>query len=156
MKYAGYQADLDRMYESEVLGETVFATAARFSRGEDRRRKWLRLKDLETQTYNRILAYLNSTAQSAKSPATSKVQGALMGGALGLMPWRAAMSLLEDGTKPFLNVFERLLQNSDEIDREFFAYVVAHEKAIAEFARRERDGRPEISLEPIESLLVRH
>jgi hypothetical protein len=154
MRYANYQADLDKTYESEVLGEVIFATAARLTRRKDRRRKWLRLKELETQTLNRIVAYLRSSAQSATPSPIYKIQGMAMGGALGVVPWRAAMSMVEHGTQPFLEVFERLLQNSDENSRGLFAYVVAHEKAIAEFARREQAGQTDISLEPIDALMA--
>ena len=47
MSYPEYQADLQRIHESEVYGRAVFATAARLARSPARKKKWLALKALE-------------------------------------------------------------------------------------------------------------
>jgi len=140
MSYPEYQADLDRLYESEVYGEILFATAARLSGAGAHRDKWLLLRDLEAQTKDRLLAFLAASGQQARLPALLRQKSHLVGALLGVLPWSIAMKLLEDGTAPFLAVFERLERNAPESARGFFAYVVAHERAIAEFARRERAG----------------
>ena len=64
------------------------------------------------------------------------------------------MQMLEDGTPPLLEVFERLEANASPNSVAFFSYVVAHERAIARFAQLERTGRHEESLEPIDSLIA--
>ena len=154
MNYPEYQADLDRTYESEVFGEVLFSAAARLTRSADRREKWRRLQDLETQTKERLLAFLDAQGQRASLPAFVRAKGRLLGTLLALLPWPIAMKLLEDGTAPFLAAFERLERHAVETTRGFFSYVVAHERAIAEFARRERTGRPEKSIEPVTQLLL--
>ena len=153
MSYPEYQADLDRTYESEVYGEVLFAAAARLTRSVERREKWHRLKDLETQTKGRLLEFLDTHARRASLPAFIRAKGWLLGSLLALLPRSVAMKLPEDGTAPFLAVFERLERHAVESSRGFFSYVVAHERAIAEFARRERAGRPKKSIEPVMLLL---
>lgn len=153
MSYPEYQADLDRTYESEVYGEVLFAAAARFTRSPERREKWLRLQRLETQTKERILQYLEAHQQHASLPRFVRAKGRVLGALLAMLPWPLSMKLLEDGTSPFLAVFARLERNATASTKEFFSYVVAHERAIAEFARRERSRRPETSIQPVASLL---
>jgi hypothetical protein len=155
MHYPEYQADLERTLESEVLGEILFSTAARIARSRERREKWLRLRDLEAQTLRRVVAFLESQDQQAHVPALARARGLVFGVVLGLLPWSTAMKLLQDGTRPFLEVFERLERHADATTREFFAYVVAHERAIAQFARLERSGDPETSLRAVLDLLPR-
>lgn len=55
-----------------------------------------------------------------------------------------AMQLLEDGTKQFLQAFERLQQHSSPEDLASFTYVVEHELAIQRFAKLEQQGIPNI------------
>ena len=50
MNYAEYQQDLQRIHESEVYGQAVFATAARLTRNTERKAKWRMLKALEDGT----------------------------------------------------------------------------------------------------------
>jgi hypothetical protein len=154
MTYPEYQADLDRTYESEVMGEVLFAAAARLTLSAERREKWRRLQDLETQTKDRLLAYLATHQQGASLPAFIMAKGRLLGAVLALLPWSVSMKLLGDGTAPFLAVFERLERNADASTKGFFSYVVAHERAIAEFARRERSGQRAQSIAPVTTLLA--
>ena len=153
MSYAGYQRDLDRTLGSEVLGERLFAVAARLTRKPERRAKWLALRDLETQTRQRIEAFLEERGEEASVPAFTGAQALLFGVALGLLPWSLSMRLLQDGTGPFLEIFERLERAADPDSRAFFAYVVAHERAIERFARSEQAGEEETSLDVVEALL---
>jgi hypothetical protein len=154
MIYPEYQADLDRTYESEVFGEVLFSVAARLTRSAERCEKWRRLRDLETQTKERVIEFLDAHRQHASLPAFVRAKGRFLGVLLALLPWSLSMKVLEDGTAPFLAVFERLERNADESSKEFFAYVVAHERAIAEFARRERVGQRAQSIAPVASLLT--
>lgn len=153
MDYPGYQHDLDRMLGSEVLGEVLFATAARLSRSDEQRRKWERLRDLEIQTRDRIVETLERHGEHATPPPFTTAKARVFGALLGLLPWSMAMKLLGDGTAPFLEIFERLERHADPERKEFHGYVVAHERAIAEFAARERQARPDASLEPVLALL---
>ena len=154
MTYPEYQADLQRIHESEVYGAAVFATAARLTRNPERKRKWLKLKALEEKTLAHYLAYMARTKQPLTEPKGWALKGRAEGAALALMPWRVAMRLVADATGPFQEKFLRLKQNAEGEEQEFFAYVYAHEKAIEAFARREMRNDSG-SLKAVESLLAR-
>ncbi|MCC2638470.1 MAG: hypothetical protein K0Q68_2189 [Moraxellaceae bacterium] len=154
MTYPQYQKDLQRIHESEVYGRAVFATAARLTLNAERKAKWLTLQALEEETLARYLAYMARTGQAVIEPKGWELKGYAEGLALGLMPWKLAMWLVRNATKPFQEKFLRLKQNSGEAEREFFAYVYAHEKALEAFAVRELANEPG-SLKAVESLLAR-
>jgi hypothetical protein len=153
MSYPEYRNDLNRIYESEILGEILFATAARLAWSQQRKRKWLRLRELESQTKDRLIEFLQQRQQQANLSGPVKARGYCYGLLLGLLPWPVSMKLLEHGTVPFLKVYKRLEENADEESKEFFSYVVAHEEAIAEFARLERAGQSGNSIKAVMNLL---
>jgi hypothetical protein len=153
LNYPEYQSDLNQILESEMMGEILFNMAARLTWSSQRRRKWLLLRDLETQTKNRLFEFLHQQQQRASLSRPVKIKGYYCGLLLGLLPWPKSMKLLEHGTIPFLKVYKRLEENADEPSREFFSYVVAHEEAIAEFARLERSGDSEQSINAVMGLL---
>ena len=155
MSYPEYRKDLQRIHESEVFGCAVFQMAARVTFNAERKQKWLVLKALEDHTLARYLSYMEDTDQPVTEPRGWALKGRVEGAALGAMPWRAAMKLLADGTQPFQERFLRLKQNAtEEIDKQFFTYVYAHEKAIESFAQKEMAGEQD-SLKAVESLLGR-
>lgn len=153
MNYAEYKSDLQRIHESEVYGRAVFETAARVTRNPAQREKWLRLKALEEQTLARYLDYMKRTNQKVVEPKVWLMKGHVEGAALGAMPWRLAMKLVRDATGPFQEKFLRLRDHANESEREFFAYVYDHEKALESFARKELAGEP-ASLAAVEGLLA--
>lgn len=154
MNYPGYLQDLQRIHESEVYGVALFDRAARLTRNSKHKHQWLALKALEQQTLERYLAFMFETQQKIKSPLFWRHKGQIEGAVLALLPWRVAMKLLRDGTKPFQEKFLRLKNHADPAHAAFFAYVYAHEKAIESFASRELTGASD-SLQAVESLLDR-
>jgi hypothetical protein len=64
------------------------------------------------------------------------------------------VSVVQNGRDPFQEEFLRLERHAEGPEREFFAYVVAHEKAIEAFALEELANEPG-SLEAVERLLER-
>lgn len=152
MNYPQYKQDLQRIHESEVYGLAVFGTAARMTLNEQRREKWLALKALEEKTLERYVSYMKDSGQVITEPRGWKLKGYLEGLALGALPWRIAMKLLEQGTQPFQEKFLRLKNNAQGKEQEFFAYVYAHEKAIEAFAQKEL-GKDDSSLIAVNSLL---
>lgn len=153
MNYPEYRADLQNIHESEVYGAAVFASAARWTRDPDRRAKWLTLKALEEKTLSRYLDHMARTGEPVVEPKGWALKGAAEGTALGLMPWRLAMKLLADGTVPFQEKFRRLERHAEGEARAFFAYVLAHEKAIEAFAKKELADEAE-SLAAVKGLLA--
>lgn len=152
-KYA--QKDLNTILESELLGERLFATAATFSLSSDKRRKWQTLQVLEAQTKQRLLDYLQDSQQKAKARKLIAIEATISGIALALLPWKLSMHLMDQGTQSFLQTFERLQAQSQQHpqDTAFFDFVVAHEKAIQQFAKREKAGEKHHTLAQVHALL---
>jgi len=137
MNYPQYKKDLQNIHESEVYGKAVFETAAKVTRNKKQKEKWLMLRELEVQTLERYLEYMQSTGKKVVEPVGWELKGKAEGAALGLMPWRLAMKLVKDATGPFQERFLRLKNNASEEDQAFFSYVYAHEKALEAFAKKE-------------------
>ena len=97
---------------------------------------------------------MERSQQQVTKPRGWALKGHLEGAALALMPWRLAMKLVGDGTAPFQEKFLHLEQHAEGPEKEFFAYVYSHEKAIEAFARKER-GNDGGSLDAVEGLLTR-
>lgn len=153
MNYPEYKKDLQSIHESEVYGSAVFKSAAQLTWNDIRKKKWLRLKDLEDRTLESYLAYMKETEQVITNPMGWDLKGYAEGAALGLLPWPIAMKQLADGTLPFQEKFLRLKNNAiEERDKKFFGYIYAHEKAIEFFALKELSGG-ENSLTAVEHLL---
>lgn len=81
------------------------------------------------------------------------LKGYAEGAALGVLPWPISMRLLRNATRPFQEKFLRLKNNAtEELDKKFFGYVYAHEKALESFAQKEI-SKEQNSLKAVESLL---
>lgn len=152
--YALYEHDLARLIESEVLGETTFATAARSALTERRRRAWKTLERLESQTRLRAEAFLRRSDLDVPRLPIVETRGLLGGVALAVLPWRIQMALLLQATREFLPGFERLARaHRNGANEALFRYIVEHELALAEFARREASGEGS-TLSAVERLLA--
>jgi hypothetical protein len=148
------QRDLDLSVDSERVGEALFDTAARVVWSSERREKWSALAELESQTYARLREYLEASGQSGSAGRAPGIRGRAMGLLLALLPWRVSMAALAMGTVRYLAAFRRLEAGAEsELDRGFFSYLVAHEVAIASFARAELDGAAGRALSPVRALL---
>ncbi|MBJ8554233.1 MULTISPECIES: hypothetical protein [Acinetobacter] len=134
------QVDLNCAMESEVLGELLFITAADYTKSSEQKFKWQLLAKLETQTLERLQFYLQQNGQTAYVRSHIKLQAKISGIAMAKLPWKLAMYLLKQGTNPFIKVFERMDHKADRPSQDFFKYLLAHEYAIAEFARLELQG----------------
>ena len=154
MNYPQYQDDLNKLLESEIFGEAVFLTAAKHSKLDEHKQKWLALAALETQTLERFQAFLKQNNLKATSRLHIKTQGSATGFALAKMPWKLAMFLLKDGTQPFMQAFERLCKHADQDTQMFFEYVLNHEKSIYEFADKELKKQKTTSLDLVYQLLA--
>lgn len=154
MNYPQYQNDLNKLLESEIFGEAVFLTAAKYTKSEKHKQKWLALAALETQTLERFQIFLKQNNLNAHSRLHIKVQGNATGFALAKMPWKLAMYLLKDGTQPFMQAFERLCQHADQNTQIFFEYVLNHEKSIYTFADKELKKQKTTSLDLVYQLLA--
>lgn len=154
MNYPEYRADLQRIHESEIYGAAVFNAAASITFNQDKKKKWLCLKNLEERTLNRYLTYMKETGKVVTNPVGWDLKGAAEGAVLGILPWSMAMQQLANGTIPFQEKFLRLKENAvEKQDIEFFSYIYQHEKAIESFAFAELAGEQN-SLKIINDLLL--
>ncbi|KXZ71241.1 hypothetical protein AVENLUH13518_01437 [Acinetobacter venetianus] len=147
------QEDLNSAMESEVLGELLFLTAAKHTKSCEQQYKWNLLATLETQTLERLQIYLQQNGQTTFVRSHIKLQAKISGLAMAKLPWKLAMHLLKQGTNPFIKVFERMDYKADRHSQDFFKYLLAHEYAIAEFARLELKGESTKSIKPVFNLI---
>lgn len=153
MNYPKFQHDLNTALESEILGELVFLNAAKHTRSTEQQYKWNVLAQLETQTLHKLQQFLIQNGHTAKIRPHIKLQAKASGIAMAKLPWKVAMHLLKQGTKPFMETFERMNQHADAQTQTFLQYLLAHEQALAEFATQELKGNSESSLVAVEKLL---
>ena len=152
MRYPQYQSDLQHIYQSEVYGANVFKMAGRLTLSRRKKQQWALLYDLENQTLERFLIYIEETGQQDNYPHIWALRGYIEGLVLGLLPWPIAMRLLAKETQSFLSIWHRLKINSKDSEKGFFDYVYAHEKAIEAFAKQELMQKTN-SIGPVRSLL---
>lgn len=151
--YEGYRRDLVQVVASEVYGRRAFTFAARTARDPVRRAEWRTLAALEEQTLERIVSFLASCGLPVPACTGQAVKGAVGGAALPLLPRKAQMALLAQATRHFIPIFTRLARaHAGDGHAGLFAYVLDHELALAEFARRSAGGHPE-PLAPVRALL---
>ncbi len=153
MNYPKLQHDLNIALESEILGELIFLNAAQHARSIEQQQKWKTLAQLETQTLQRLEDFLAQQGHTASIRPHIKLQAKASGIAMAKLPWKVAMHLLKQGTKPFMETFERMNQHADATTQEFLRYLLAHEQALAEFATQELKGNSRHSLVAVERLL---
>ena len=153
MTYSTYEADLYHIYESGVLGETMFGLIVGLTFSADRKRNWRALAQLETQTKGCYLDYVADKPQLADKSRPSSLLGVIYGFLFSVLPWNTSMKMLSEGTDPFMAVFERLRDHAAEEDLPFFDYVVSHEVAIKRFADAELAGNSAGSLTAVQALL---
>lgn len=111
------------------------------------------MTQLETQTLQRLEDFLAQQGHTASIRPHIKLQAKASGIAMAKLPWKVAMHLLKQGTKPFMETFERMNQHADATTQEFLRYLLAHEQALAEFATQELKGNSRHSLVAVERLL---
>ncbi|MBL4876662.1 MAG: hypothetical protein JKY10_09245 [Cohaesibacteraceae bacterium] len=155
MSYPELLTDLKHIHQSEVYGSNVFKMAGRLSFDKKKKAKWALLDELELQTLDRFLNYMQDNNRSYHYPYFWALKGHLEGLVLGLLPWSTAMRLLAHGTESFTVIWLRLKTNANETDQKFFSYIYAHEKAIEAFAKHELEQNQD-SVKVIMSLLDKH
>lgn len=139
------------MHHGEVLGEIAFAVACGYSDDPVKRDKLLLLRKLETRTKAQIENWMQR--QGISLDANIDYHGAV---ALGIRyavdHWRLNMQKLLAATVQYMPLYQRLLTNAEVEDRRLFEKVIAHEKALEQFARGELMGQKD-AIEPVRRLL---
>lgn len=163
MSYREFEQDLIALYRAEYMGEAMFSLLSSLSFNAERKQRWQVLAMLERQTKCQYLDYLerqslNDQLSSGRwwlSRTSARLTGWLFGLLFALLPWTAAMRGLLSGTGDLIEVFERMHLHCGPDEKAYFMTVVAHEQAIAEFARAELQGDSRSSLVPVMNLLQR-
>jgi hypothetical protein len=146
--------DLAILAESEGTGEKLFATASRLTRDKRRREAWDAMHELEVQTRAGVHTFFEkSQIPVPLLEQVGLVTGVPAGATLVMLPWVWQMRAFGVVTRRFLVVFRRLAHDFEGTEAAvFFDYVVAHEKAIGEFAIRELSNEGG-SIKPVRDLL---
>jgi hypothetical protein len=141
---------------SEVFGVEVFARAERHARTPADRHLWGALHELETQTRLAVFARLSADIDRLRANQhLAKAVGVASGAAMPMLPKRLQLRSVVLGAKPFLSHFERLNAHfAATPDAAFFAYVLAHERAIIEVGRLALAGEAN-AVGPVVALLGR-
>lgn len=163
MSYREFEQDLIALYRAEYMGEAMFSLLASLSFNARQKKCWQVLAMLERQTKCQYLDYLerqqlNDQLSSGRwwfSRTSARLTGLFFGLVFALLPWATAMRGLLSGTDDLIAVFERMHLHCGPDEKAYFMTVVAHEQAIAEFARAELDGASSSSLVPVMNLLQR-
>jgi hypothetical protein len=124
---------------------------SRWSRDPRRREKLDLLRQLETETKERIRVALAREGETAIEGRAAKALGRV---ALVLLPlpWRWKMRLLAAILTRTTAAFERFERAFSDHDPALARYLAAHERAQLEFFRREAAGDAG-SIEPVKALL---
>jgi hypothetical protein len=137
-----------KVYEGEVLGEAFFSRMAELASDSDQRRKLEALAAMERSTAVLVRPCLERRGlQASVDPAA--VDGIRT---IEALDWDAMLRGLPAITKDYMTSYERLAELVGGDDARVVALLIAHERALEEFARREIAGERDRSLAPIQDL----
>jgi hypothetical protein len=140
-----------KAYQGEVTGEVLFGVVAALSEDPEQRRKMEVLARLETRTKEACVPALERIGMSAAADPQTVDDARALGQAAATLAWTDLLASFEPITTQFVRLYQRIGEVSPA-DRAESELLVAHERALCEFARREIAGRSQDSLELIEAL----
>jgi hypothetical protein len=136
----------------EVLGEALFAALAERCGDDDRDRrvKLDVLTRLERSTKDAMRPALERRGIDTAPDPTVLETAATFAGTAAAMPWHDLLASFEPTTTKYVEVYEALGAAGE--DPALVELLLAHERALAEFARRELAGDTATSTQPIREL----
>ncbi len=152
---SSYAEALQDFYTGEVLGEGIYSAMVGFARDDEERFKWSVLLQLETETKARLRAPMIGCGMSIEEPAAERSKATALAEQIKSLPWRDLMQTLHD---IIANEFVPRYQShadaararGDAREEAVCQFMVEHEKAQVEFARRELAGaRADEALQPV-------
>jgi hypothetical protein len=147
------QSISEHFYQGEVLGEAFFAACVALERNEERRRKWVALLQLESETKARLRPFLLRLGLSvAQEDVSARI--AELTRDFAAKPWQQHMQEIADITDFFLQKFRAIEEAAPPDEREMARAMVAHETAIHRFAQLELAGETKTSLQAVEAQLM--
>ncbi|MDE3086270.1 MAG: hypothetical protein KGJ77_05830 [Acidobacteriota bacterium] len=133
-------------YQGEVLGETLFGLLAARQEDPVRRHELEVLTVLERATKELAEPVLDARGLDRGDTAATVASAETMADSVAGISWAQLLGSIEPVTVRFLAKYEELVRLSeDAAERSVAETYVAHERALASFARRslgEEDGEP--------------
>jgi hypothetical protein len=124
-------------YQGEVLGEALFGALADREGDPERRRQLQVLTRLEAATKELAEPVFEKRSIDRGDTAATLAQAAELAGAVAEISWEEFVGSIEPITVPFLEKYRQLVDlAADEEERSVAEKYVAHELALAAFARR--------------------
>ena len=154
-----FEDALHAFYDGEVAGEAVYSALLGSAQTADERLKWGTLLQLETETKAWLRAPMVAAGVSIEEPSDKRQEGLGAAERLKSASWLRKMQALHDAIGnefvPLYQGFADAARSRGAADEEAVCvYMVEHEKAQGEFARRELAGASlDHALEPIVRLL---
>ncbi|HUC04814.1 MAG TPA: hypothetical protein VL961_05405 [Acidimicrobiales bacterium] len=140
-----------KAYQGEVLGEALFAGMADSCEPTERARKLRVLAEVERRTREAMVPAMQRAGLSTAADPEAVHNGELLAEGSRALPWADFMASFEPITTEFLAVYTRIGE-LDPSERETADLLVAHERALQDFARAELAGESEHSVEVLEAL----
>jgi len=139
-------------YQGEVLGEALFGALAERQQDAGRRHQLQVLTLLETATKQLADPVFESKQLDRGDTAATLVAAAELAEALSGISWEEFLGSFEGITNEFLAKYRQLVElATDDAERQVAEAYVAHEEALAAFARRALGSEPG---EPLELILA--
>jgi hypothetical protein len=140
-------------YQGEVLGEALFGSLAASQQDPVRRRQLEVLTLLEKATKELAEPVFERRQLDRGDTAATLVSAAGLTDAVAGMSWEEFLGSFEGITTEFLAKYRALVElSSDDFERQIAEAYVAHEEALAAFARRALGSEPGDPLELIIAL----
>ena len=154
-----FVAALKSFYDGELIGEAVYSGLLEAAQTPDERLKWSTLLQLETETKAWLRAPMIAAGVSIVESSDKRQYGTNLAEQFKPASWSQKMEGLRDSINnefvPQYQVFADAARSRGQAAEEAICvFMVDHEKAQVEFARRELAGASmEYSLEPIVQFL---
>lgn len=132
-------------YQGEVLGEALFGLLASRQQDPVRRRQLEVLTVLERATKELAEPVLAARGLTGGDTEATVASATTMADAAARLSWEQLLGSIEPVTVQFLSKYKELVTLSEGAERSVAEAYVAHERALASFARRclgEEEGEP--------------
>ncbi len=156
---SSYSEALQDFYAVEVFGETVYSAMVGLARDDEERLKWAALLQLETETKAWLRAPMIARGLSIEEPAGERQKAAALVEQVKSLSWMQLMEALRDTierdlVRRYQSYAEAARARGSAAEEAVCTYMVEHEMAQVEFARRELAGAGlDESLQPVEKFL---
>jgi len=139
-------------YNGEVFGEALFGRLAEQAADPTVREKLGILTRLEASTKQLLEPVLDGLGIDRAGADETVANAHSLAAASGSVPWHDLLASFEPNTKQFVAIYEALGELTDREHRPIVELLLAHERALCEYARRELAGDSAAAADAILSL----